>query len=726
MQHKKTGSERLNIILISVHGLIRTNDLELGRDADTGGQIKYVVELARALAEREDVERVDLLTRRVVDADVSKDYAQVYEAISDKTQIVRLDAGPEAYLPKEELWDYLDTFADNALAYIRELGRTPNVIHSHYADAGYVGVRLANLLGIPLIHTGHSLGRVKRRRLLASGLKRDQIETRYNMARRIEAEEDTLATAELVIASTQNEIEEQYGIYDHYQPELMRVIAPGTDLERFHAPTGTETTQPIAQELYRFLNEPDKPMILALSRPDERKNIATLLEAYGESKELQARANLIIVAGNRYDIREMESGARNVLSDILLSIDQYDLYGKVAYPKNHSADDVPLLYRLAAASHGVFINPALTEPFGLTLIEAAASGLPLVATEDGGPQDIIGHCHNGLLIDPLDSSAMAKALLKVLKDNKVWNNFSENGLKGVHQHYSWQAHVKSYLDELRPLLQRKEPLKRAPLQRRPMLYHDRAIFSDLDQNLLGDPESLAEFVKVMRDNRKCATFGIATGRSLESALRIMKRYHIPQPDILITSVGTEIYYAPQLTADLAWTLHINYMWNPDRVRAVLADLPGLKRQPKQEQSRFKISYYMDPDTAPSIDEINSLLHQADLSVNTFLSFGQYLDIVPVRASKGFALRYYADQWGIPLEHVLAAGGSGTDEDMLRGNTLAVVVANRHEEELSHLTDVERIYFSTQSYSRGILEAIEHYDFFASCRVPDEVQSDSDK
>jgi sucrose-phosphate synthase len=118
MQHKKTGSERLNIILISVHGLIRTNDLELGRDADTGGQIKYVVELARALAEREDVERVDLLTRRVVDADVSKDYAQVYEAISDKTQIVRLDAGPEAYLPKEELWDYLDTFVDNALAYL--------------------------------------------------------------------------------------------------------------------------------------------------------------------------------------------------------------------------------------------------------------------------------------------------------------------------------------------------------------------------------------------------------------------------------------------------------------------------------------------------------------------------------------------------------------------------------------------------------------------------------
>ena len=726
MTHSKKKTDRVNILLISVHGLIRADNLELGRDADTGGQTKYVVELARTLAELEAVEQVDLLTRRVIDPDISNDYAQVYEPISNKAQVIRLEAGPEAYLPKEELWDYLDIFADNALAYIRELGRTPDIIHSHYADAGYVGVRLANLLGIPLIHTGHSLGRVKRRRLLASGLKRDEIETRYNMTRRIEAEEDTLATAELVIASTQNEIEEQYGLYDHYQPELMRVIPPGTDLERFHTPAGTEANEPIAQELRRFLREPDKPMVLALSRPDERKNIATLIEAYGESAELQAMANLIIVAGNRYDIREMESGARNVLSDILLLIDQYNLYGKVAYPKNHSSDDVPLLYRLATASYGVFINPALTEPFGLTLIEAAASGLPLVATEDGGPQDIIGHCHNGLLIDPLDSEAMSLALLKVLKNRKNWNKLSANGLKGAHQYYSWQAHANTYLDELRPLLERTEPPKRAPLQRRPMLYHDRAIFSDLDQNLLGDPGSLAEFVKVIRDNRKCATFGIATGRSLESALRIMKRYQIPPPDILITSVGTEIYYAPQLTADLAWALHINYMWNPDRVRAVLADLPGLKLQPKAERSRYKISYYMDPEAAPSIDEINSLLHQADLSVNTFLSFGQYLDIVPVRASKGFALRYFADKWDIPLEHILAAGGSGTDEDMMRGNTLAVVVANRHEEELSHLTDVERIFFSKQDYSRGILEAIEHYDFFASCRVPQETQPNPGK
>ncbi len=79
-----------------------------------------------------------------------------------------------------------------------------------------------------------------------------------------------------------------------------------------------------------------------------------------------------------------------------------------------------MIYRLAAASRGVFVNPALTEPFGLTLLEAAASGLPVVATEDGGPQDIIANCDNGLLIDPLDKAAIAKALLRAAASDAAY------------------------------------------------------------------------------------------------------------------------------------------------------------------------------------------------------------------------------------------------------------------------------------------------------------------
>ncbi|MCK4674921.1 MAG: HAD family hydrolase, partial [Gammaproteobacteria bacterium] len=109
----KKNNKKKYLVLISIHGLIRSHDLELGRDADTGGQTKYVVDLARALAKRDDIEQVDLITRRIVDATVSDDYAIPIEALSDKARIVRIDAGPEEYLPKEQLWDHLDSFMDN-------------------------------------------------------------------------------------------------------------------------------------------------------------------------------------------------------------------------------------------------------------------------------------------------------------------------------------------------------------------------------------------------------------------------------------------------------------------------------------------------------------------------------------------------------------------------------------------------------------------------------------
>jgi sucrose-phosphate synthase len=330
-----------------------------------------------------------------------------------------------------------------------------------------------------------------------------------------------------------------------------------------------------------------------------------------------------------------------------------------------------------------------------------------------------------LLIDPLDKQDITKALLRVLSDISRWRTLARNGLAGVKEHYSWPAHAERYLEAIKPLLEKVQPPPQAPLTRRPMLYHDRAIFTDLDQNLLGDPDSLADFVRIMRANRRCTSFGIATGRRLDSALAVMRRFGIPRPDVLITALGTEIYYAPQLTADYAWARHIDYLWSPLRVRDILADLPGIERQPKSEQSRFKISYYIDPEHAPSLEEIGSRLHQADLNCHLNLSFGQFLDVVPARASKGLALRYVADQYGIPIEHCLAAGGSGADEDMLRGNTLAVVVANRHHEELSQLTDAESIYFADKPYAAGILEAIAHYRFFDACKVPGPEEDDGD-
>ena len=673
----------LYLCLISVHGLIRGHDLELGRDPDTGGQTKYVVELARALAERDDVARCDLFTRRIVDPELDRDYAVPVEEIGGGARIVRIECGTPGYIAKEELWDHLDAFADGMLRFLRDQPQLPHVIHSHYADAGYVGVRVAGFFGRPLVHTGHSLGRVKRRRLLATGLQDELIEARYHMSRRIQAEEETLGCAELVITSTQQEIEEQYGLYDHYGPERMRVVPPGTDLSRFRPPEGDEWGTPIGRELERFLHRSDKPIVLAICRPDERKNLATLVEAYGENAELQDAANLVLVAGNREDIRELSDGPQNVLTELLLLIDRYDLYGKVAYPRQHHPDEVPILYRLASTTNGVFVNPALTEPFGLTLIEAAATGLPIVATEDGGPTDIIANCENGVLIDPLDSEAMGKAILRVLEDGAQWRDYSVSGLRGVHEHYSWQAHVGTYLEHIAPLVEAKAR-PRVAVDRGTLLYNDRAVFTDLDQNLAADPEGLELFLEQMREHRKYVAFGIATGRKLKSALQLMRKLRIPRPDVLITSLGTKIHYAPRLVVDTAWREHIDHQWNPRAIHRLLDELPGLVMQPKDQQSRFKISYFIDPQVAPPIEEIERILHQEEQTVHMMLSFGQFLDIVPVRASKGMAIRYVTTKWGIPLEKVLAAGGSGADEDMMRGNMLSVVVANRHQEELSQL------------------------------------------
>jgi len=296
-------SDGLYIVFISVHGLIRGHDLELGRDADTGGQTKYVVEWARALGEHPDVRRVDLITRQVFDSKVDPVYHQPIEILSEFSNIIRLPCGPKRYLRKEVLWPYLDSFIDNILQHIRRVGSIPDLVHSHYADAGYVGSGLVQLLGVPLIFTGHSLGRVKRQRLLVNGSSEQFIESQYNMNMRIEAEETALDNANIVITSTHQEVNEQYCLYDNYQPRRMKVVAPGVDLDRFYPQRRLQKqASTIRTTLARFLRHPDKPIILAISRPDERKNIRTLLKAYGNNKALQALANLVIIAGNRDDI----------------------------------------------------------------------------------------------------------------------------------------------------------------------------------------------------------------------------------------------------------------------------------------------------------------------------------------------------------------------------------------------------------------------------------------
>ncbi len=718
----------LRIALFSLHGLIRPQEPELGRDADTGGQVKYVLELAEALTEQPEVGRVEVITRQIIDDKVGPTYAELTTPINEQASVVRIPFGPKRYLRKESLWPFIDAGVDAAIGHFRRTG-VPDVIHGHYADAGYVGAQLARLYGRPFVFTGHSLGRVKKQRMLEKkGAEGAKLEERYSFTTRIEAEELALVTASLVVTSTQQEVEQQYQLYEHYVPERMEVIPPGVDLRAFQPYTVAEPMP--APYVDRFLEDPSKPWILALARLDERKNLAMLVEAFGANAALQENANLILIMGARDDVTTGPPAQRRVLSQILALIDKYDLYGKVAYPKSHPPDGVPNLYRLAARSRGVFINPALTEPFGLTLLEAAATGLPVVATNDGGPRDILANCRHGLLVNPFEQTDIEDALLRALTEPDQWDQWSNNGQNLAPKHYSWDEHARRFVRDIQGVLEEHPSTGTTVRRRRPprqMPYLDRVVVADVDGILDGDAESLAMFKDRLAETDLRVGFGITTGRNYDDVLQLIDQIDCPEPDLLITSVGTEIYYArsDSYIQDETWIKQIPFHWRPEDVREVLDPLPGLYPQEEDQQSRFKISYQLDPELAPKIGLIRSQLREAGLRVKAVLSWGIFLDIIPIRAGSGTSLRHVSWKWGINAERLLVVGDAGNDEEMLKGNTLGVVVKN-HGKELEKLRGRPRIYFAEGEYARGLLEGVDYYAFFDHVQIPnDRVQRPTD-
>jgi sucrose-phosphate synthase len=371
----------LYVVLISAHGLVRGFDMELGKDPDTGGQVKYVVEMAKAMAEHPAVGRVDLVTRLIEDPSVHSSYGVPEERLLNVGEsradldtedpeagafIIRLPFGnPKQYIRKEELWPHIPELADRTRDHIQRtlerLNRRPNVrptklhvVHGHYADASEAAALVSAALGVEMMMTGHSLGRNKLDHLLKTGASRTEVERQYAISRRIEAEERGLDHASIVFTSTEQEIVDQWGLYDGFDVNLeaslrrhrqggrhmprMHVIPPGLDFsamdlsdvtpsrrnsveEERMSPTsspglatsppakehmmGHRRTPEVWNEITKFLRNPHKPVVLAMSRPDAKKNITTLVKAFGEHPLLREVANLVLVMGNRDDIENM-------------------------------------------------------------------------------------------------------------------------------------------------------------------------------------------------------------------------------------------------------------------------------------------------------------------------------------------------------------------------------------------------------------------------------------
>ncbi|QDU87130.1 Mannosylfructose-phosphate synthase [Pirellulimonas nuda] len=716
--------------LVSIHGLVRGTNVEMGRDADTGGQIRYVLELARKLAEQPGVDAVDLFTRRIRDRRFSEDYSQDTESISSNCRIVRLPCGGGRYVRKERLWPMLDEFVDGMIAFTRRQGRQPTLVHGHYADGGYVAREVADAFDAPFVFTGHSLGKPKLEYLLREGWTPERADDELAMGHRIRVEQECLDAADLVVCSTRHERDHGYGQYAKDDSLPIRVIPPGTDLDRFFPyydyeidsahidESYKQSRMGMQNELGRFYSHPEKPLILALCRPDRRKNIGALMKAYGESAQLKAIANLAIFAGIRTDIEQMPENEQRVLTDLLLAMDRYNLYGKLAIPKHHDSEyDVPELYRLAASSRGVFVNTAFVELFGLTAIEAGATGLPFVATQNGGPQDIYENCHSGRLVDVNEQDEITAAISELLTDPQAWNVASNNGINRVRELYTWQAHSEQFLaavQELAPESGRGAAPFKAPPTGKRLASVERLLITDIDNTLLGDDAALQQLKELLAENHDRLGFGVASGRSLELCMEVLEEYGLQNLDLIISSVGAEVYYGGEASPDKGWATQLRAKWRPDRIHDRLDKLGFLTLQDRDfAQREFKISYDVTGDipVEEAEKQIRAALADAKAPSSVIISHGAFVDVLPHRASKGKAIRRLAAKWNLSLGHIATAGDSGNDADMLAGQTAGIVVGN-HSPELAHLKDLPgtRVYFAKAHCAAGIIEGLHHYGF----------------
>lgn len=717
------------IQLFSPHGLIKYHQSEVGKDKDTGGQVKYVLELLEALSVHPSVRKIDLFTRRISDKKVSPAYADEIEIVNEKARIVRISCGGNAYKRKEQLWDHLDEFVDKSIRFMEKQDDYPDVVHGHYADGNYIAAEISKIYAVPFIATGHSLGRNKKNILIKDGWTEEKIDKQFNLSRRINEEEKTLQLANAIIVSTRHEIETQYKDYPDKDETKFTVIPPGINTEIFYPfyrqdmPSfnmGVEQEHAlyrINSEIERFLFAPQKPLILSIGRADKRKNFETIIASYGQDKELQAMANLAIFAGVRKDISVMPEEEQEILTNLLLLMDKYDLYGKMAIPKKNDPNiEVPEIYRIAARKKGVFVNATPGENFGLTIVEAAGCGLPVVASPTGGPKEIIGNAGNGILVDVDDTAAIANAMKKIIADTLLWEKYSESGIKAAQKNYTWQAHAKTYIKLIDTINagQHKAGLQHKSshtsfgkkLARAKMFF-----ISDLDGTLIEDDKELASLQEIKNwilANRDAVAFGISSGRNKTLTLQAIEEHGLPYPDMMVCSAGTEIYYTKDVIADAGWEHHINHQWKRAAIETALINYPKLQLQEQAAQWPLKLSYYADADfNENDLADLHHYLDEKKLRAKILLTDNKCLDILPVRAGKGNAVRYLGYKWQMPVENIVTAGNGGNDIDMLSGKAKGIVVAN-YSPELEALKNSRHVYFAATPLSKGVWEGINFY------------------
>jgi sucrose-6-phosphatase len=243
------------------------------------------------------------------------------------------------------------------------------------------------------------------------------------------------------------------------------------------------------------------------------------------------------------------------------------------------------------------------------------------------------------------------------------------------------------------------------------------LVTDLDNTLVGDPDALNvlndRFVQARQQQELLLVY--STGRSLTSYHHLCTTTPLLTPNVLITSVGTEIYRSGQGLADAEWSTQLQQNWDRSLVQQVTSQFKSLNPQPEPEQRPFKVSYFLDADMAESVmAEVAEALRSQGLSCQLIYSGGKDLDILPEGADKGKAMQFVQAQYEIGDTHTVACGDSGNDIALF-GKNKGIIVGNAQSELLSwHAQNLgSHRYLAKAQYAAGILEGLVHFGVLTS-------------
>jgi len=408
----RAASPLPRIAMVSTHGYVAAVP-PLGA-ADTGGQVVYVLELAKKLALLGY--EVDLWTRRFDDQ-------PEIEAVNERVRVIRMPCGGPAFLPKEYLCDALPEWNEHALRFIRRHGLSYRFINSHYWDAGLAAQHLANVLGAAHVFTPHSLGLWKQRQM-----EQDfpdsaaEFERRYNFKRRILEERQICADCDFVVATTPPQLDLMVNDYETPAAKV-HMIPPGYDDHRFF-PVGEASRTAIRQRL-GFKGQ----VILALGRLARNKGYDLLIDAFTLVAKRNPDAVLHLAVGGA----AMNANEQTLLAELRARAAGTGFPDRIQFGSFIAEEDLPDYYRAA----DMFVLCSRYEPFGMTAIEAMASGTPTVVTVHGGLYRALTFGRHALFADPFDGEDLGITMAKIFRHPGLRKRLGRMGAHKARSLFTW-------------------------------------------------------------------------------------------------------------------------------------------------------------------------------------------------------------------------------------------------------------------------------------------------